>query len=86
LVQQLHYARTPGSSHGIDRTFDGAALVKGDRGIRIVSDGMLPQELLTTGPRIGIRHGLEHAWRWHVPEHAHVSKTRPGVPPSRSRR
>jgi len=71
---------------GIDRTFDGADLVKGDRGIRIVSDGMSPPELPTAGPRIGIRHGIEHAWRWHVPEHAHVSKTRPGVPPSRARR
>jgi DNA-3-methyladenine glycosylase len=71
---------------GIDRTFDGADLVKGDRGVRIVSDGVSPPELPIAGPRIGIRHGIEHAWRWHVPHHEHVSKARPGVPPARTRR
>jgi DNA-3-methyladenine glycosylase len=71
---------------GIDRTFDGADLVKGDRGIRIVSDGSLPPEKPVASPRIGIRHGIEHAWRWHVPQHEHVSKARPGVRPLRSKR
>jgi DNA-3-methyladenine glycosylase len=71
---------------GIDRTFDGADLVKGDRGIRIVSDGSPPPEVPVAGPRIGIRHGIEHAWRWHVPHHEHVSKARPGVPPLRPKR
>jgi DNA-3-methyladenine glycosylase len=71
---------------GIDRALDGADLVKGDRGIRIVSDGSLPPEMPAASPRIGIRHGIEHAWRWHVPHHEHVSKARPGVPPARTRR
>jgi DNA-3-methyladenine glycosylase len=68
---------------GIDRRLDGADLVSSDRGITIVSDGMPPPEHPIAGPRIGIRHAIEHPWRWHVPEHEHVSKTRAGVPPRR---
>jgi DNA-3-methyladenine glycosylase len=71
---------------GIDRALDGADLVRGDRGIRIVSDGMPPPERPVAGPRIGIRHGVEHPWRWHVEAHEHVSRTRAGVPPVRKRR
>ena len=71
---------------GIDRSFDGADLVRSDCGISIVSDGMPPPEHPIAGPRIGIRHAVEHPWRWHVPEHEHVSKARPGLPPPRSRR
>ncbi len=71
---------------GIDRAFDGADLVTMDRGITIASDGTPPPEHPIAGPRIGIRHAIEHPWRWHVPEHEHVSKTRPGVPPARKGR
>jgi DNA-3-methyladenine glycosylase len=71
---------------GIDRRFDGADLVTMERGITIVSDGTPPPEHPIAGPRIGIRHAVEHPWRWHVPEHAHVSKTRAGVPPARKGR
>jgi DNA-3-methyladenine glycosylase len=61
---------------GIDRRFDGADLVRGDRGFRIVSDGMPPPGRPVAGPRIGIRLAVEHPWRWHVPENGHVSRTR----------
>ncbi|GAB3359440.1 DNA-3-methyladenine glycosylase [Lysobacter tyrosinilyticus] len=71
---------------GIDHSFDGANLVSSDRGISIVSDGMPPPEYPVAGPRIGIRHAIEHPWRWHVPDHAHVSKARPGLPPLRNPR
>ena len=58
---------------GIDRGFDGADLVAGDRGVRIASDGMPPPAEPVAGPRIGISQGREHPWRWHVPGHKHVS-------------
>ena len=71
---------------GITRELDGADLVAGDRGMRIVSDGTPPSADAIATSRIGIRHGIEHLWRWHVPEHAHVSKTRPGPPPAKARK
>lgn len=75
-----------GQAMGIDRALDGADLVRGDRGIRIMSDGMPPPEVPATGPRVGISRAVEQPWRWHVPAHAHVSRTRAGVPPpSRAR-
>jgi DNA-3-methyladenine glycosylase len=71
---------------GITRALDGADLVKGDRGIRIMSDGVPPPGDAVAGPRVGISRAVEHPWRWHVPAHAHVSRTRAGVPPpSRAR-
>jgi DNA-3-methyladenine glycosylase len=71
---------------GITRELDGADLVAGDRGMRIASDGTPPPADAIATPRIGIRHGVEHLWRWHVPAHAHVSKTRPGPPPAKARK
>ncbi|KQY55002.1 DNA-3-methyladenine glycosylase [Lysobacter sp. Root494] len=75
-----------GQAFGITREIDGADLVTGDRGMRIVSDGTPPPADAIATSRIGIRHGIEHLWRWHVPEHVHVSKTRPGPPPAKARR
>ena len=75
-----------GQAMGITKALDGADLVKGDRGIRIMSDGTPPPDEPVAGPRIGIRHAVEHPWRWHVPAHVHVSRTRAGIPPpSRTR-
>jgi DNA-3-methyladenine glycosylase len=75
-----------GQAMGITRALDGADLVKGDRGIRIMTDGTPPPDEPVAGPRVGIRHAVETPWRWHVPAHAHVSRTRAGVPPpSRAR-
>lgn len=66
---------------GIDRSMDGADLVTGDRGVLIVSDGTPPPDLPIIGPRIGISKAVEFPWRWHVPDHAHVS-----VRPSKARK
>jgi len=66
---------------GITREMDGADLVTGDRGVLIVSDGTLPPTHPIVGPRIGISKAMEFQWRWHVPEHQHVS-----VRPPRARK
>jgi DNA-3-methyladenine glycosylase len=59
---------------GITGALDGADLVEGDRGVRIVTDGTPPPVDAVTGPRIGISQAREHPWRWHVPAHPHVSR------------
>lgn len=64
---------------GITGELDGADLVTGDRGVAIVSDGTPPPRRPSVGPRVGISRAVEFPWRWHVPEHAHVSAKR--VPP-----
>lgn len=75
-----------GQAMGIDRALDGADLVRPDRGIWIASDGTLPPTSPQAGPRIGIRHAVEHAWRWWVPDNAHVSRGRPGPPAAKRNR
>lgn len=61
---------------GITKALDGADLVRNDRGVRIVSDGMAPPEGPVVGPRIGISKAVALPWRWHVPGNAHVSGRR----------
>lgn len=63
---------------GITRALDGADLVSGDRGIRIVSDGVAPPADPVVSPRIGISRAMELPWRWHVVDSLHVS-ARPGA-------
>lgn len=58
---------------GITKALDGADLVRNDRGVRIVSDAMVPPTEPGVGPRIGISKAVDFPWRWHVPGHAHVS-------------
>ena len=65
-----------GQAMGITRALDGADLVDGDRGVRIVSDGMAPPADAVAGPRVGISRAVDRPWRWHVPAHAHVSRAR----------
>ena len=60
---------------GITGALDGVDLVKGD-GPRIVDDGTPPPLHPVATPRIGIRHGLEHPWRFVVPGNLHVSPAR----------
>lgn len=74
-----------GQAMGLTRTLDGADLVVPDLGIWITSDGVDPPTDPAVGPRVGIRHAIDLPWRWHVPGHAHVSRTRAGVPPPRKR-
>lgn len=59
---------------GITGALDGADLVKGTQGIRLVDDGTPPPAEPVAGPRIGISRAVDHPWRWHVPGHAHVSR------------
>lgn len=58
---------------GITRELDGSDLVTGDQGVLIVSDGTSPPANPIVGPRIGISKAMEFPWRWHVPDHEHVS-------------
>lgn len=61
---------------GINLRHNGADLVDGVEGIRILDDGIDPPALPVVGPRIGIRHAKAELWRWYVPGHEHVSKPR----------
>lgn len=62
---------------GINRAHDGADLVNGDRGIRIVSDGMLPPASPGQGPRVGISKAVDLPWRWWVANNPCVSGRKP---------
>ena len=49
---------------GIGKAHDGADLVTGRDGVRIVSDGMLPPADPVATPRIGISKAKDAMWRW----------------------
>jgi DNA-3-methyladenine glycosylase len=59
---------------GLDRGFDGADLVTGDRGIVIVDDGTAPPAEPEQTTRIGLSAGAEHPWRWFVTGDPNVSR------------
>ena len=61
---------------GITGAHDGADLVTGDRGPRIVDDGTPPPAGPANGVRIGLAvgKGEEHLWRWWVPDDPNVSR------------
>jgi DNA-3-methyladenine glycosylase len=69
---------------GITRADDGADLVTGRDGIRILDDGVAPPTLPARSGRVGIRHATEVPWRWWVPGDPNVSG--PRVPTPRGRR
>ena len=58
----------------LDRAFDGADLVTGDRGVVIVDDGVRPPRRPGNSVRVGLRAGAEHPWRWFVEGSEHVSR------------
>lgn len=58
---------------GLDRAFDGADLVTGDRGVLIVDDGVRPPRRPGNSTRIGLSAGQEHPWRWYVEGDPNVS-------------
>jgi DNA-3-methyladenine glycosylase len=60
----------------ITRDLDGADLVGGADGVRIVDDGAPPPIAPGNSPRIGLTAGAEHPWRWFVPGDPNLS--RPG--------
>lgn len=59
---------------GLDRRYDGADLVRGDRGVVIADDGVPPPRRPGNSVRIGLRAGAEHPWRWYVEGNANVSR------------
>lgn len=59
---------------GINRALDGADLVDGNRGLRLLDDGTPPPRDPAIGPRIGISKAIEQPWRWHVRDNPNVSK------------
>ncbi len=69
---------------GITRADDGADLVTGGAGIRVVDDGVTPPTSPASSGRVGIRHATELPWRWWVPGDPNVSQSR-GLGPSRRR-
>lgn len=59
---------------GIDRAFDGADLVRRDRGVAIADDGTAPPKRPGRSTRIGLTAGVEHPWRWFVEGNPNVSR------------
>lgn len=59
---------------GISGVHDGADLVTGEGGFRIVDDGVPPPlDLVPTG-RIGVSQAAHEPWRWYVPGDPNVSR------------
>jgi DNA-3-methyladenine glycosylase len=61
---------------GLDRAFDGADLVTGDRGVVVVDGGLPPPSQPANGVRVGLSAGADHPWRWWVPGEPNVSRPR----------
>ncbi len=52
---------------GIDGSLDGTDLVVGDSGVTIVDDGVAAPTEPVRSRRIGVSHGAERLWRFHIP-------------------
>jgi DNA-3-methyladenine glycosylase len=59
---------------GITGAQNGIELFSGRAEFSLVDDGMPPPRDVQGGARIGITRGVEHPWRWHVPDNEYVSK------------
>jgi DNA-3-methyladenine glycosylase len=59
---------------GIDGSFDGANLLSGDGGVRVLDDGVPPPPIAGRSGRVGIREAANRPWRWYVEGDAHVSR------------
>lgn len=61
---------------GIARADDGADLVRGDGGLRIVDDGTPPPASPSTSGRIGVSRAADWPWRFWVPDDPNVTRPR----------
>jgi DNA-3-methyladenine glycosylase len=68
----------------VDRSFDGADLVRGSD-VWIEEGTPTPLGLISSTVRVGIRTGLERRWRFLVSGDRFVSRGRPGPPTGRRR-
>jgi 3-methyladenine DNA glycosylase Mpg len=59
---------------GITGAVNGIELYSGRAQFSLVGDGTPPPHDAQASPRIGISRGVEHPWRWCVPDNAFVSK------------
>ena len=78
-VVERDLCRGPGrlcQALGITALHDGADLVTGDRGIRVVDDGCAPPLLPGVSVRIGLTKGVDDPWRFFVAGDRHVSGPR----------
>ena len=65
---------------GITGEDDGVDLVRGDRGLKVVDDGMSPPRRVGVSGRVGLSSAAELPWRFFVPDDPHVSKgPAPGI-------
>ena len=61
---------------GLDRTFDGADLVPGDRGVKLLDDGTAPPARPGLSGRVGISVATDVPGRFYVPGAVGLSRTR----------
>ncbi len=61
---------------GLDRSFDGADLVTGDRGVAVVDDGTAPPVASGVSGRVGLSAATEVPWRFYVPGAVGLSRAR----------
>ncbi len=61
---------------GLDRTFDGADVVTGDRGVELLDDGTAPPAMPGLSGRVGISVATDVPWRFYVPGAVGLSRAR----------
>ena len=61
---------------GLDRSFDGADLVTGDRGVAVLDDGTPPPLRPGVSGRVGLSVAADVPWRFYVPAAVGVSRAR----------